>query len=214
MFDLTQPLSARTPSFPGDPQVRVEALPGYEPWQVSRLEMSTHSGTHLDAPRHRFRDGLGIGDFPPERFVGRGLVIDASGFGNNAAIPPDVLAGVKGLAWPGWFAVVRTGWDRYWGEERYFQHPFLSPELTESLIETGAGLVAIDALSVDSTADRRDDAHVALLGAGILIAENLCRLAALEPTRSYAFAFLPLALGDADGSPARVIAWGADSPPA
>jgi kynurenine formamidase len=213
MFDLTQPLSARTPRFPGDPEVRVEALPGYEPWQVSRLEMSTHSGTHLDAPRHRFRDGQGIGDFAPERFVGRGLVIDASGFGNNEPIPPDVLVAVKGLTWPGWIAVVRTGWDRYWGEERYFQHPFLSPELTESLIETAAGLVAIDALSVDSTADRRDDAHVALLGAGILIAENLCRLAALKAARSYAFAFLPLALGNADGSPARILAWDADSPP-
>jgi kynurenine formamidase len=74
-------------------------------------------------------------------------------------------------------------------------------------VASRAGLVAIDALSVDSTVDGNSDAHLILLGANVLIAENLCCLDVLEPARSYVFACLPLSLGDADGAPARVVAW-------
>jgi kynurenine formamidase len=68
-------------------------------------------------------------------------------------------------------------------------------------------------LSVDSTVDTGSDAHEILLGANVLIAENLCNLAALAPARPYMFAFLPLLL-DTDGSPARVLAWDAERGPA
>lgn len=207
MHDLTQQLTASIPRFPGDPEVRIEALAGFAPWQVSLLTIGTHSGTHMDAPRHRIAGGSGIGDYPPERLVGRGLVVDARGLDENEAIPAKVLDQIRDHVWPGWFALIQTGWDRHWGEERYFQHPFLSSELADALVQTDAGLVAIDALSVDSTADAGSDAHLILLGADVLIAENLRNLEALTPGVSYAFAFLPLALGDADGSPARIVAW-------
>lgn len=207
VFDLTQPLSTAIPRFPGDPEVRIEVLPGMEPWQVSVLAIGTHSGTHIDAPRHRIPGGAGIGAYGPERLVGRGLVIDASWFEMNEPIPESVLAPVRDDAWPGWFAIVRTGWDRFWGTDRYFRHPYLSPTLAAALVDLGAGLVAIDALSVDATTGEGDAAHLALLGADVLIAENLCQLGALTPGRPYEFAFLPLPLGEADGSPARVVAW-------
>jgi kynurenine formamidase len=207
LHDLTQQLTASIPRFPGDPEVRIEALPGFAPWQVSLLTMGTHSGTHMDAPRHRIAGGAGIGDYPLERLVGRGLVVDARGLDVNEAIPAQVLDQVRDHVWPGWFALIQTGWDRYWGDERYFQHPFVSPELADALVQTDAGLVAIDAMSVDSTADAGSDAHLILLGADVLIAENLRNLDALTPGVSYACAFLPLALGEADGSPARIVAW-------
>ena len=207
MYDLTQPLSAAIPRFPGDPEVGIEPLPGMAPWQVSALAMGTHSGTHVDAPRHRIPGGAGVGAYGPERLVGRGLVIDASRLGENQPLPAALLGPVRDVAWPGWFAVVRTGWDRFWGDDRYFRHPYLSPAVAAALVELGAGLVAIDALSVDSTADEGEAAHLTLLGADVLIAENLCNLGALTAGRPYEFAFLPLALGEADGAPARVVAW-------
>lgn len=212
MYDLTQPLNSRTPTFPGDPAVEVQPRPGFEPWQVSTLSLGTHSGTHMDAPRHRLAEGPGIGSFGPERLVGRGMVVDARGYGENEAIPASVFAAVRDQTWPGWFALVRTGWDQHWSEADYFRHPYLSSDLAEALAESRAGIVAIDTLSVDSTADGGEATHLVLLQAGILIAENLCGLEALEPGRPYAFAFLPLSLGDADGSPARVVAWDLDSP--
>jgi kynurenine formamidase len=207
VFDLTQPLTGDVPRFPGDPEVRIEALPGFAPWQVSHIAMGTHSGTHMDAPRHRFANAKGIGDYGPERFVGAGFVVDAAGFVEDAAISVSILDELPKTIAPGSFVIVRTGWDRFWGDDRYFRHPYLSPELAEAFVRFGVGLVAIDALSVDSTAAGGSQAHEILLGDDILIAENLRGLSALQSGTPYRFAFLPLSLGPADGSPARVIAW-------
>ena len=211
MFDLTQPLTGDVPRFPGDPAVDVAPLPGLAPWQVSRIAMGTHSGTHMDAPCHRFPGGKGIGAYGPERLVGTGVVVDASGLRDDEAIPVAMLADVASSMAPRSFVVIRTGWDQFWGEDRYFRHPYLSPELAEALVGLDAGLVAIDALSVDSTVAAGSRAHEILLGADVLIAENLRGLSALVPGRPYRFAFLPLSLGPADGSPARVVAWESDS---
>ena len=207
MYDLTHPLAPDIPRFPGDPKVHIEPLHGFAPWQVSALALGTHSGTHMDAPRHRIAGGPGIGDYGPERLVGRGLIVDARGHVANEPIPEQVVAGLRSSVWPGWFALIWTGWDRYWRDERYYRHPFLAPGLATALVELGAGLVGIDALSVDSTVDDGDAAHRILLGADILIAENLTNLERLEAKSPNCFAFLPLALGGADGAPARVVAW-------
>jgi kynurenine formamidase len=212
MYDLTQPLTPDIPRFPDDPEVRIQPIHDFAPWQISALTMGTHSGTHMDAPRHCIPDGPGIGHYGPRRLVGDGLVIEASGYGENAAVPAAILEVVRDLTWPGWFAVLRTGWDKHWGDDTYFRHPYLSPALARVLVDSGAGIVAIDTLSVDSTVDAGSAAHELLLGADILIAENLCHLDALQPKTRYAFAFLPLSLAEADGSPARVVAWDSAHP--
>jgi arylformamidase len=207
VYDLTHQLMPGIPRFPGDPEVRIAPLDGYAPWQVSALAMGTHSGTHMDAPRHRIAAGHGIGAYGPDRLVGKGLIVDARGFAANEPIPTRVIDGLRSDIWPGWFALICTGWDRYWGDERYFRHPFLSAHLATALVELEAGLVAIDTLSVDSTVDGGDAAHLILLGADTLIAENLTNLERLASGTPHFFAFLPLALGDADGAPARIVAW-------
>jgi kynurenine formamidase len=207
VFDLTQALAPDIPRFPGDPDVRIAPLPGFAPWQVSAIACGTHSGTHMDAPRHRFIDGQGIGSYSPGRFVGEGLVIEAGGRGENEPIPASVLDIAANIVWPGWFALIRTGWSQHWRDDSYFRHPYLSTELADRLVELGAGTVAIDALSVDSTLDAGSAAHERLLGADILIAENLRGLDALTTSTPYTIACLPLSLGDADGSPSRIVAW-------
>ncbi len=210
MHDLTQPISESIPRFPGDPEVRIEALRDSPPWQISRITMGTHSGTHMDAPRHLFSDGPALGGFQVARLIGGGFVINANEFGENQAIDESCLDRVRERVWPGWFAVFRTGWDRYWTSELYFRHPFLSAELARMLVGLEAGLVAVDALSVDSTVSGGSNAHEILLGAGTPIVENLCRVGELDTAKSYMFACLPLALPDADGAPARVVAWTPD----
>lgn len=215
MIDLTQPLNPRTPHLPGDPEVRVDRIEiasDAHRWQISSICMGSHSGTHMDAPRHLFHDGRDLASFAVSRFIGPGLVIDASGYSPNAAIDVSILDGVRDRVWPGWFAMIRTGWDRHWGEKHYFQHPYLSRELADDLLRLGVGLVGIDALSVDSTADGGSDAHGVFLRSDILIVENLCRLALVDPDVMRMFACLPLALSDADGAPARIVTWDANRP--
>jgi kynurenine formamidase len=209
MYDLTQPLTPDVPRFPGDPAVRIEPIHDFAPWRISTLAMGSHSGTHMDAPLHRIPGGAGIGAYGPDRLIGEGLVIDAADRAENEPISESVLDQIRQHVWPGWFAIVRTGWDRHWGEERYFRHPFLSPALARTLVELGAAIVAIDALSIDSTVDAGAEAHEILLGADVLAAENLRGLDVLTPSQLHTFAFLPLALRQVDGSPARVVAWDA-----
>jgi kynurenine formamidase len=207
MWDLTQPLNEQTPHFPGDPAFRREPIPGQEPWRVSQIVMSSHNGTHLDAPLHRIEDGAAIDSLSLSRLTGTALVVDATGLPNNTPIPDRVLDSLPIPPWPGWMALIHTGWDRYWQDDRYFQHPYLSGQLAARLVESGCRLVAIDALSVDSTADDGDAAHLILLGNDVLIAENLRGLGELEPGKRYGVACLPLPMTGSDGSPARFIAW-------
>jgi kynurenine formamidase len=207
MWDLTQPLDLRTPHFPGDPAFRRAPLPGQEPWRVSQIAMSSHSGTHLDAPLHRIAGGAAIDDLPLARLTGLALVVDATGLPENAPIPVGVLDSVKLPTWPGWVALIHTGWDQFWGDDRYFWHPYLSSELAQKLVERQCGLVAIDALSVDPTQDDGDTAHVTLLGNDVLVAENLRGLQDLKSGQRYGVACLPLPMTGSDGSPVRFIAW-------
>ena len=169
--------------------------------------MSSHNGTHLDAPLHRIEGGATIDDLPLSRLTGTGLLVDATGLSENSPISDQVLDALPLPPWPGWNALIRTGWDRYWQDDRYFRHPYLSPELARRLVESGCRLVAIDALSVDSTLDDGDAAHGVLLGNDVLVAENLRGLHELEPGTRYRVACLPLPITGSDGSPVRFIAW-------
>ena len=207
IHDLTQPLATGSPAYPGDPEIRVDPWPAALPWRVSGLTLGSHSGTHLDAPRHFFPDRQGIGAYPPNRFVGSGIVVDASGLEEDALIPIACLAPHLSALRPGQFVLLRTGWDRWWGEDRMWRHPHLGEELATTLIAAGVGLVGIDAPNVDSTVGGGDRAHHHLLGADILIAENLRGLTVLEVGRPYLIVIAPLSLMEADGAPARAFAW-------
>lgn len=207
MWDLTQPLDEHTPYFPGDPAFQRAPILGQEPWHISQIAMSSHNGTHMDAPLHRVASGASIDQLPLSRLTGTAMVVDATGFSENASIPASILDAIHVPPWPGWIALIHTGWDRYWRDDRYFQHPYLSPDLAQRLVDSGCGLVAIDALSVDSTVDNGDAAHAILLGNDVLIAENLRGLHELEQDRRYSVACLPLPMTGSDGSPVRFIAW-------
>lgn len=207
MWDLTQPLNEQTPHFPGDPAFRRELIPGQEPWRISQVTMSTHNGTHLDAPLHRIEGGATIDQLPVSRLTGVALIVEATGLPENSPIPDGVLDALQAPTWPGWVALIHTGWDRHWHDELYFLHPYLSPALAHRLVQSGCSLVAVDALSVDSTADEGDAAHVILLENDVLIAENLCGIGQLDPGSRYGVACLPLPMTGSDGCPVRFIAW-------
>ncbi|MGB9750770.1 MAG: cyclase [Roseiflexus castenholzii] len=204
IYDLTRTLVSGMPVYPGDPEVQIVAS-GAPPWRVSALRLGSHSGTHVDAPLHCIADGRGIDAFPLERFIAPGVVVDARGYADDAPIGVEVLTDVD--LHPGMIVVVRTGWEAFWQDARYFQHPYLSTDLAHALVERRVSLVAVDALNVDSTVGGSDAAHAVLLGADILIAENLCNLAPLRCRQTYMFAILPLAPGALDGAPARALAW-------
>ena len=94
----------------------------------------------------------------------------------QAVLPRDL----DGLA-----VLVHTGWDRYWGEAAAIDHPYLGDDAATALVAGGVTLVGTEALNVDATEAGTTHAHAALLGADVLIVENLTGLDALEPGRPY-----------------------------
>nr|BBH95754.1 cyclase [Thermogemmatispora argillosa] len=193
--------------FPGDPEPRIEPVEIEPPWQVSRLLLGTHTGTHIDAASHLIPEGKTITQYPPERFLLTGIVIPLEGCGEDTSIEAEALRPHLKALPAGGAALLRTGWDLYWKSERYLRHPYLSLEAARLLVEAGASLVGIDALSVDSSVQGTQHAHATLLGNDVLIVENLTRLDRLASGVVYHCSFLPLPLRGLDGSPVRALAW-------
>lgn len=147
--------------------------PGVE-FHIGRIDMVANTGTYLDAPFHRYADGLDVAGLPLDRSADLpGLVFPADGLVGRA-ITPAALAGrdLRGKA-----VLVRTAWDAHWRTDRYFEgHPFLTGEAARFLVDAGAALVGIDSLNIDDTADLARPVHSVLLAAGIPIVEHLTGL--------------------------------------
>ncbi|HEX8071841.1 MAG TPA: cyclase family protein [Pyrinomonadaceae bacterium] len=168
-------------------------------FHIGRIEMVANTGTYLDAPFHRHAAGADIAQLPLAAVADlAGVVLDATDRGR--ALDVDLFAphDLRDKA-----VLVRTGWDRHWRTEQYFEgHPFLTRAAAEHLAAAGARLVGIDSLNIDDTADLTRPAHTLLLGAGVLVVEHLCNLAAL-PARGFRFFAVPVKVSGLGTFPVR-----------
>jgi kynurenine formamidase len=162
--------------------------PGTE-FHIGRIDMVANTGTYLDAPFHRFADGIDLSELPLERVANLpGLVVRIDPAAGRAVTREmfDSLD-VRGKA-----VLVHTGWDAHWRTDRYFEgHPFLTADAAAYLAEAGAALVGIDSLNIDDTADMARPVHTALLGAGVPVAEHLTGLSRL-PDSDFRFFAVPV----------------------
>jgi kynurenine formamidase len=200
LYDLTRRVETGMPTYPGDPEASVEPHATFEGsgYRVSRLELGTHTGTHVDAPAHTEADGRTLDAFDVEDFRFDARLVDCRDVDAGGLIRPDALPDDDGAD----LLVFRTGWEDEWGTARMTDHPALAPETARDCARRGVS-VATDALSPDPTGGDGVPAHHAVLGAGGLILENLCNLDAVSDR--FALLAFPLRV-DADGAPARVVA--------
>jgi kynurenine formamidase len=213
VVDLSIPVGPETQIYPGDPAPAVERAMTIERdgANVLALHLGSHTGTHVDAPFHFEADGDRLEDVGLDRFVGGAVIADVTGHGDREPIGWEALSPYADLMRPGTIFVLRTGWsERFYGTERYYDHPFLTAAACERVLERGVRTLAIDALNPDETVtdgtEERWDVHHLVLGAGGVIAENLTNLSAIDFEEPVLFLF-PLRLaGDADGAPCRAIA--------
>lgn len=205
VIDLTRPVEGGMAVFPGDPEVAIRAAAAAPPWRVSALALGSHTGTHVDAPAHYFSGGRTLDAFPPDRFVVDAVVVPAAA-PDDAELGAALLCGLESTGLAGRAVFFSTGWDRHFGGPRAVHHPYLGPDLCEALLAAGVAMVGTDALNVDATAGETTHAHESLLGAGVLVVENLANLEALQPGRPHRVVVAPLPLAGADGAPARVFA--------
>lgn len=203
-IDLTHTIRADMPVFPGTPAPVLQPAATLETagFRETSLTLTSHTGTHMDAPAHLLPQGPTLDAYPAERLIGRGLLLDCRG----QALSPALLQGLSpGLARDA-FLLLHTGWWNAWGSDAYFQDcPFLPPAMASALAALELRGVGIDGPSVDPISSLALPAHRILLGAGLLILENLTRLDQLTDAPFTLCAF-PLPYPNADGAPARVIA--------
>jgi arylformamidase len=202
LYDVTVPLSAEVPTFPGDPRFQMEfshRIAEGEPYNVAKVTLGVHSGTHVDAPYHFLADGATVDQLPLELLIGRARVVDMTALDRieRADVErADLRDDIRAL-----FKTRMSGQLR----QPVFQEDFvyLTPDAATYLVQVGIKLVGIDYLSIEKFGSKDFGAHHALLGAGVVIIEGL-DLSEVE-AGEYDLTCLPLRIAGADGSPARVL---------
>jgi arylformamidase len=190
----------------GDHMTREASRSRYAPgteFHIARISMIANTGTYVDSPFHRFADGADVAALPLSRVADLdGVVVRVVGSGSRAIHRAEVAPHFgEGRA-----VLIHTGWDRYWGTERYGQgHPYLTGEAATWLAEHGAALVGIDSLNIDDTDDLSRPAHTALLAAEIPIIEHLRGLEQLPP-EGFRFHAAPVAVEGMGTFPVRAYA--------
>ena len=206
IFDLSHPISPAMPVFPGTPCPELRAIACLEAqgFEESMVSLSSHTGTHVDAPAHLLSQGKTIDVMPCEAFCGNALVVDCTNL-HEQHIALEFLTNLDSLANPVDFVLLYTGWDRFWGEKKYFSgFPVLSPESAQWLAHFPIKGVGVDTISVDPMDSSDLPVHHALLQREIVIIENLTNLGKL-PETGFTFCCLPLPLEHGDGSPVRAV---------
>lgn len=209
VIDLTHPIMQGMPLYPGTEPVELKTVVDYETdgFRETQLIFTSHTGTHMDAPRHVFGDKIGLDDMPAEQFVGTGLVIDCRSVEEGGIIGMETVDKVRESADAADFLLFCTGWDRYWGEDAYFgDYPVISMEVCQYLLDSGKKGVGFDTIGIDAMADSDLPRHRKLLAErDIVIIENLTHLEKVGG-KVFRFAALPLKYQEADGAPVRALA--------
>ena len=211
IIDLTLTVSDKIPTFPGSPQ------PNFIPWEnvkedgynLELLFLSTHTGTHMDAPYHFLEKGAKIHEISLKKLVSEAVLIKSKKNGGESITKTDIQKFEKKHGKIDGFSSVifSTGWQRNLQKKYYFEkNPGLSVSAAKYLASKKIGLVGIDSPSIDLGKDSKFSVHQIFAKKGMLIVENLANLEKIKSSKFH-LVVLPLKLKNATGSPVRAIAF-------
>ena len=211
IIDLTLTVSDEIPTFPGSPQ------PSFIPWEnvkedgynLELLFLSTHTGTHMDAPYHFLEKGAKIHEISLKKLVSEAVLIKSKKNGGESITKIDIQKFEKKHGKITGFSSVifYTGWQRNLQKKYYFtKNPGLSVSAAKYLASKKINLVGIDSPSIDLGKDSKFSVHQIFAKKGILIVENLANLEKIKSPKFH-LVVLPLKLKNATGSPVRAIAF-------
>ena len=211
IVDLTLTVSDEIPTFPGSPQ------PSFIPWEnvkkdgynLELLFLSTHTGTHMDAPYHFLEKGARIHEISLKKLVSEAVLIKSKKKGDESITKTDIQKFEKKHGKIASFSSVifYTGWQRNLQKKYYFEkNPGLSVSAAKYLASKKINLVGIDSPSIDLGKDSKFSVHQIFAKKGILVVENLANLEKIKSSKFH-LVVLPLKLKNATGSPVRAIAF-------
>lgn len=214
IVDLSHTLELGIPAWPTQARYGSVVYESYDygdPALHSAITFSEHTGTHIDAPRHFFKDGVSVDLLPVGTVFGRAVLIEAQHIAPKEAYGIDDFSSFEetnGAIQKGDIVFFHFGWDAKWAVQpncsSYLKDwPGVSREVAEQLLSRGVSAVGCDALSLDPYGAPNHCHHV-LLGNNVPIIENLANLEQL-PVFSFVIG-LPNKFKDGSGSPLRIIA--------
>jgi kynurenine formamidase len=206
VIDLTLGISANIKVFPGSPQPSFIKWSRYDVhgYDSEVMFLSTHTGTHMDAPSHFISGTATIDKIEIDRFIcNNALLLKIEKKSNQTINRDDIIVGEEIKEKD--TIVFFTHWASQIEKDNYIsENPGLSTDAAEYLVEKKVNAVAIDGPSIDPGIDASFKAHKILLSNDILIIENLCNLEKFNTGR-FTLIITPLKLISASGSPVRAI---------
>jgi arylformamidase len=200
IVDLSHVIEPGVVTFPGLEPPRIDAIvthetshgrydPGTE-FHLGHIAMPANTGTYVDAPFHRFRDGVDLADLLLAALVDLPSVVVRVRRADDAPTSRAIEAhAFHDLDVAGRAVLFDTGWSERWGTPAYFgPYPYLTAAAAAALVAAGVRLVGIDSVNVDDGADGTRPVHTALLAAGIPVAEHLTNLSAVPDSGARFFA--------------------------
>ena len=207
IYDLSIPLSSAIPTYPGDPEIEIQAwrsLSNGDGANVSVLRFGAHTGTHVDAPAHFIEGAPRVGSLPLNVLIGDAEVIEVPSESNSI----DLSFVREHCTNESTRVLFKTRNSAFWKTSNaHFEkdYAYLELEAAKHLVEQGVRLVGIDYLSIEKFAQEGHPTHLALLSKAVIIVEGL-NLSDVPPGK-YELICLPLSIssGLGDGAPARVV---------
>lgn len=210
LLDLTLTISESIPCFPDSPKVQFLSWSNMKEngYNLELLFLSSHTGTHLDAPYHFAEKGKKIDEIPIKRLIGKGIIIKLCKKRNDSITKQDIILFEKqnGKIEENSSVFFFCDWQKNLQKENYFtENPGLSNPAANYLILKKVNLIGIDSPSIDPGKNKSYKVHHVLAKKNILIVENLANLDKIQSLK-FDFVILPLKLKNATGSPVRAIA--------
>ena len=220
VVDLTHTYDGAFPTFDGNPGILYEEAVNFEQngYQLWKLTIFEHTGTHIDAPLHFSKDGTSVAELEPASLVCPLCIIDikakAAEDANAMVEAEDIEAWIStnGDIPEGACVAMNSGWAPKVTEEAYrntpdgnFAFPGFAKGATDMLLEMGAGSIGVDTLSLDPGNSADFAVHFSWLPAGRFGIENLANLDELPATGATLFVGAPKH-AKGTGGPARVMA--------
>ncbi|ADQ04021.1 Arylformamidase [Caldicellulosiruptor owensensis OL] len=203
IIDVSIPISNDMVYFPGDPNPQISRVYSIEKGEVanvSKLILSSHTGTHIDAPAHFIKNGNTVDKIPLERLIGKVRVLDV---GEEDSITKKFLESKNIQYNERIFFKTKNSWYLKRDTKFFKNFVYLSVDAAEYLVEKKVEVVGIDYLSIEEFNSKNFPVHRLLLSNDVVIVEGLCLLDVNEGR--YKYIALPLKIEECDGAPARVI---------
>ena len=205
IYDISMSLRTGGVIYPGNPPISITAQQAISQGagaNVSRLDLGSHTGTHVDAPKHFFDDGAGVDAMSLDVLMGPCRLLafsDAVMSVGEAELRAHDLSGVTRVL----LKTRNSEWLASGSTEFHPDYTYLAPDGAEYLVSIGVQLVGVDYLSVEQFHSGHHRTHRALLERGVVIVEGL--LLSEPPAGSYELRCLPIKFAGLDGAPARAV---------